>query len=341
MRCRYCRRLSVCAVLGGALLGSRPLCAQELGPTLLSYRAPEGCPGAAEFSGSVRRRSARVRLVDEGAHDRELSISMRKDGDFTIGELRLTERDGSLRQRNVRFTTCAEAVEGLALIAVVSLDPQALLQPEKPATAVALPVPQPPAAPMQAPPKGERGPAVQPSKAQLALGGELSVAFRALPAPALGGALFVDIASGAATGFAPLVRAAISHVQRRGLSSGEAEANFTLSLISVSVCPFRLTGGFLVLRPCAFVSGGALYAWGSDSAGGSDSTNLQQHTRPYGAFGGSLLLFVPVSQTVEIVADLALGATMLRDTFGFDQDQPWKTPALYLSSGLGLRFVFP
>ena len=323
-------------MLGVTLLVASPLCAQDLGPTLLSYRAPEGCPDAADFRRSVQRRSARLRFVEEGAHDRELSIAMRKDGDFTNGELRLTERDGSLRTRNVRFTTCSEAVEGLALIAVVSLDPQALLDPDKPVS-VSVPVAavNPPASETQAPTqRAPVVPAAPSSKTELALGGEFNVAFRALPATALGGSLFVDLASGSEAWFAPLFRAAVSHVQRRGLESGGGEANFTLTLLTLSACPLRLAAGPFALRPCAFASGGALYAWGSQT------TNRQQRTRPYGAVGGSVLLLARISQPLEIVADLALGATLLRDSFGFDPQQPWQTPALYLSSGIGARFVF-
>ena len=334
---RCCRGLSACAVLGVALLGTRRLGAQELGPTLLSYHAPDGCPAVADFQRSVQRRSARVRFVDEGPHDRELSIAMRKDGEFTNGELRLIERDKSQRRRNVRFTTCSEAVEGLALIAVVSLDPQALLQADaaaEPAAVLAPPI-NPPPKQTKPPSKPQSPPEAQRSKVQVALGGEFNLAFRALPAPALGGSLFVDVAARSQSWFSPLFRGAISHVQRRGLESGNAEANFTLTLATVSVCPVRLAAGFFVLRPCAFGSGGALHAWGSET------TNLQRHTRPYGALGGSLFLFAHTSQTVEIVADIAAGASLLRDSFGFDQDQPWKTPALYLSSGVGIRFVFP
>ncbi|HEY0463150.1 MAG TPA: hypothetical protein VGC79_03025, partial [Polyangiaceae bacterium] len=177
------------------LFGSRPLHAEDLGPTLLSYRAPAGCPTVADFQNSVQRRSARVRFVEAGAHDRHLSIVMRKDGEFMRGELRLSERDGSLRQRNVRFTTCSEAVEGLALIAVVSLDPQALLEPDQPQQPARV-TPQP----VHAPPNSEKrdsSAGTRQSKTRLAVGGEFTVAPRALPATAFGGALFVDLASDA------------------------------------------------------------------------------------------------------------------------------------------------
>jgi len=266
---------------------------------------------------------------------------MRQDGDFIRGELRLIERDGSVRVRSVRFTTCAEAVEGLALIAVVSLDPQALLQPAQPAEPAAVatsdPAPAPKPAPAQVPARAKQDspPAAPPSKTRLALGGEFNVAIRALPAPALGGSLFLDVASSSESPLSLLFRAAVSHVERRGLSSDSgAEANFTLTVATLSACPVRLAAGFFALRPCAFVSGGALHAWGSQT------TNRQQRTRPYGALGGSLLLFARVSQAFEIVANLEAGPTLVRDTFGFDQEQPWQTPALYLSSGIGARVVF-
>ena len=334
-RCR--RSLSVCAVLSSVGLGTSKLRAQEIAPTLLSYRAPEGCPEVADFQRSVQRRSAHVRFVDEGSHDRELSIVLRKDGDLTNGELRLIERDGSLRQRSVRFTSCAEAVEGLALITLVSLDPKALLEPEKPAEPAPTPAPVPKVEGprVSAPP---RLVAVAPeSRTEVALGGQFNAAFRALPGSALGGSLFVDVASTSPSWFAPLLRVAIGHVQRRGLSSnetGEAEANFSLTLATMSACPLRVAGGAFTLRPCAFVSGGLLRAWGSNT------TDLEPQSRPYGAWGGSLLAFARASQTTDIVADIAAGPTVFSDRFGFDQELIWKTPALYLSSGVGLRFVF-
>lgn len=343
---RTFRGLSACAVLSVVCFGSRVLRAQALEPTLLSYRAPDGCPDSRDFERSVQRRSTRVRFVEDGAHDRELSIVVRRSGEVTHGELRLVERDGRTSQRNVRFTTCAEAVEGLALIAVVSLDPQALLEAkpapgDAPATATTsepAPPPPPPAQPKPTSKSAVIDPPLatqQTARHRFALGATFNVAPRALPATALGGSLFMDFAFGTESVFAPLFRAAVSHVERRGLPSETgAEGHFTLTLATLLVCPMRLSSGFLTFHPCAFGSGGALYAWGTDT------TNLQQRTRPYGALGGSALLFARATRAIDIVADLALGATLVRDSFGFEQDQPWRTPGLYLSSGIGARFGF-
>jgi len=341
---RTVRGFSTCVVLSVALLNASLLRAQESGPTLLAYRASEGCPAVADFQRSVQRRSTRIHFVEQGPHDRQLSIVMRKDGEATLGELRLVEGDGRASQRSVRFTTCAEAVEGLALIAVVSLDPHALLESND-AQPDAAPAPgteaaTPPTTATKATPKRDPAaqdspPAPQPAKTGVALGAAFNVAPSALPETAFGGSVFVDFALPASSLFAPLFRLALSHVERRGLSSVDGpEANFTLTLATASVCPLRLSGGILEFRPCGFASGGMLHAWGSQT------TNRQQSTRPYGAVGGALLVSLSASQTIDIVADLAVGTTLLRDSFGFEQDQPWQTPALYLSSGIGARFVF-
>ena len=328
--------LTACAVLSTLLVCASELHADELGPTLLSYRAVDGCPEVLEFQRSVQRRSSRIRFVDEGSHDRELSIVLRPEGDFTSGELRLIERDGTLRQRNVRFTTCAEAVEGLALITAVSLDPEALLQPAPTAPVEPTPAPAPtPPAPKPAPRKIQKARPVAPaSTIEAAVGAEFNAAFRALPSTAIGGALFVDVFSTSRSFLAPSFRGALSHVERRGIAEGGSETNFTLTLLTVSACPLRVGDGALVLRPCAFASGGALHAWGSSSE------SPQARTRPYLAWGGSAQVSLRTSQTIEIVADLGIGSTLIRDRFVFEQAQFWKTPALYLSSGLGLRFVF-
>jgi hypothetical protein len=326
------------------LLIGRPSQAQALGPTLLSYRAPDSCPEVAEFQKSVQRRSARVRFVDEGSHERELSIALSKEGDFTIGELRLIERDGSLRQRSVRFSSCTEAVEGLALITVVSLDPQALLQAPPPPEPAAEKPPSP-----LAPPKPANKPAArsnpQPAPPPLpseqrashlegAFGGEFVAGFHQFPQTAFGGALFVDVGAGSPSWFAPLARFAVGHSERRFVPTGDGDANFALTQATLTACPVRLGDQAISVRPCMLTSAGVLRAW---TTAGLDP---QTRTRPAWAWGGSALVFLNVSQTTEIVADIAVSSPLIRDRFEVGQAWSWTTRPLYLSSGVGLRFVF-
>ena len=334
---RLSRGLTAGAALSSTLLLAGRLRAQELGPILLSYRAPANCPEVADFQHSVERRSSHIHFVDEGSHDRELSIVLSKDGDFTTGELRLIERDGGLRQRSVRFTTCAEAVEGLALITAVSLDPQALLQAEPAAAPAPKPVPpkpkSPPVAAWSPPPVARPSVAASPGL-EFGFGGALSGVFQALPALAPGGTLFLDFGSGSQSWFAPLLRGAVSHWERRSLSEPAGNANFALTLGTLSVCPVRLGGSTVVFRPCAFASGGVLHAWGSSAL------DTHAHIREAWSWGGSALLLVKVAQALDIVGDVALGVPLIRERFAIDQAPFWTTPPLYLSSSVGLRFVF-
>ena len=334
MRGSFSRGCAASAALATALLGASAAQSQELAPTLLSYRAPDDCPATEAFQRSVQRRSTRIRFVDEGSHARELSIEITTEGSVTIGELRLTEADGSLRQRSVRFSSCSEAVEGLALITLVSLDPQALL--EAPPVAPPEAPPPPPKPSSAAPPPEKHAPRPPPpaSPVEVALGVQVGGSYRALPELAPTGVLLFDIASRSRSWLSPLLRVSVAHSQVRGVEQGRAEAGFALTQATLSLCPLRASSRSFALRPCLFASGGALHAWGEGT------TNPQARTRPYWAWGGSALAFVRAAEAVDIIADLGLGAPLVRDQYAFEQVPVWKTPALYLSAGIGARFVF-
>ncbi|HEY4106682.1 MAG TPA: hypothetical protein VGM44_22430, partial [Polyangiaceae bacterium] len=252
-----------------------PARAQDLSPTLLVYKAPPECPLVGDFQRSVERRSSRIHFVDEGSHDRELSIFLHKDGEYTVGELRLIERNGSLRQRSVRFGTCAEAVEGLALIATVSLDPQALLEEPKPVpeTGPAAPkaTPQPTPATPRTPERTKAPPAKPPQEegfAQTSIGGEGNVLINVFPKPAFGGSAFVDVASSSRHLFSPSIRGAITFVERLGVDLSSADlpagtkADAKLALFSLLGCPLRIGGNVLIFRPCVALAGGTVYTRG-------------------------------------------------------------------------------
>jgi hypothetical protein len=356
MFARLSRGLAASALLCAVQFGARGARADDQGPTLLAYKAPADCPAVGDFQRSVQRRSTRIRFVDEGSHDRELSIILRKDGDFVVGELRLIEQNGTLRQRSVRFNTCAEAVEGLALIATVSLDPQALLEAPgavspTPSPATATPTPtstppnrQPPARPESIPPTPL--PSIpDPSGIETNVGAEFNVYFRALPEPAFGGGAFMDVGAASRHLFSPLIHAAITHVEQLGFhpttqlppSELNAEANFALTLVTLAGCPLRLGNETLVFRPCATASVGDLRSW-------STQTDLSlARDNWYLSWGGSGMLLLRLGEIAEIVGDAGVGVTPIPYGFRFDMttDVFWTTPRLYISSGLGFRLRLP
>ena len=353
---RLSRGLAASAVLCALLCGARGARAEEQGPTLLAYTAPADCPAVGDFQRSVQRRSTRIHFVDEGSHERELSIYLRKEGDFTIGELRLIEQNGTLRQRSVRFNTCAEAVEGLALIATVSLDPEALLAAPKaptPAPSADTPTPAPTSSPPPSRPLPTRQEPKQPTRSSLStsdlpgleidIGAEFNVYFNALPKPAIGGSAFVDIGAASRHLFSPLIHAAISHVEQLGFrpslpsDSPElgAEANFALTLVTVAGCPLRIGNTTLVFRPCVVGSVGNLRSWTTHAA-----STPSDHF--YASSGGSGTLTLRLGELVEIIGDAGVGVTLQPYTVEFDtSDVIWKTPLLYISTGLGFRLRLP
>lgn len=339
------------------VLGTQHARADALSPTLLAYKAPSDCPAVGDFQRSVQRRSTRIHFVDEGSHERELSIYLRKEGDYTIGELRLIEQNGTLRQRSVRFNTCAEAVEGLALIATVSLDPEALLAPPSPAPSTTTipsavrppPNPPPPTHPethpaaQPRPANPPRPAAPEPSGPETYVGAEPNVYLNALPT-AVGGSVFVDVESASLHLFSPSIHAAISHVERLGYepqveNAGEpdARANFALTLFTLAGCPLRLGRKVLVFRPCLEASGGSLRTWGTRTDTSSTDDNR------YLSWGGSSRLTVRLGELAEIVGDASVGATIFRNKFAFDDpNNPFfTTRPLYISTGLGFRLRLP
>jgi len=351
---RLSRGLAACAVLCACALTAGQAHAEDLHPTLLAYKAPADCPPVGDFQRSVQRRSTRIHFVDEGSHERELWVFLHKEGDFTVGELRLIEQNGSLRQRSVRFTTCAEAVEGLALIATVSLDPEALLSgvhpvpetsPAEPAKTAPPPrkTPRPRA---KAPPLPPPEPPQESSEFEAKVGLEASVLFRALPkAAAFGGTAFGELGSSSRYLIAPVFSLAFTHARRYDIAGDSSDAisraNFALTLFTLSGCPLRIGGNIVVFRPCARVSGGVLRAWGTET------NQPQTATRNYWSWGGAGVLSVRVSELVEIVGDAGVGVNLIRDTFTFgrcaspsDCTQVGKTPPLYISTGLGFRLAW-
>lgn len=343
-----CRGLAVRGALSAALLAARTLHAESGAPILLSYDAPAECPDVAEFERQVGQRSSQIRFVSEGPHARELTVQLRRVRDQLNGELDLIESGGPARRRTMRFRSCVEAVEGLALIAVMSLEPGAggPQQPPEPAERSAPSESEPAASEPSAPPRAAPARATPATRStlvtspkpptssslQLALGAGAEAATE-FSFPALGGTLFLDVQSGSRTWLAPLVRLAVSHWERRAVTAPDStlEAHFAFTLATLSACPVQWDARALVLRPCLNLELGAVHSWASRAS------DVRGASNPFISWGGSLLLLVPLGQLFELYADAGLNANLIRYHFEF-QNQPFlSTPELYVSTGVGFR----
>jgi len=134
----------------------------------------------------------------------------------------------------------------------------------------------------------------------------------------------------------------LSYVQRNGVLGDIADgtADVKLALLTLFGCPLKIGEDPLILRPCAFVSGGALYTHGTSMKVNTATTH------PQISWGGSALLAAHVAEHFEIVGDASVGVNAIRDHFGFTGgadgfSTAWSTPAVYLSTGLGFRLLLP
>jgi hypothetical protein len=309
--------------------------------TRFELRSPAGCGTAEEFVARVQRRSARIRLLPEAPGARSLIVEIQApDAAGALnGTVTVVEPDGATRARKLKAKSCDEAMEGLSLIATVTLDPEALSSDpvERPA-----PTAPPPAAPPAAAPAPVVQPAPLPPRAapaparyRLSLAISASALLEASPQPAFGGSVAIALEARPGEVWSPLLRLSLLHAQRRGLARGAGDANFAFTLPALDVCPLRLGPRSLALRPCGFVSVGLLKVWGTEAF------TREQHQRPSGSAGASLLLAVRLSKAFEIIADMRGGVALLRDEFAFDDVVFFKTRPLLFSAGAGLAGGFP
>jgi hypothetical protein len=334
-------------------LAERSACAQETTTqapktseltTGLVYQAPPECPKEDDFIEQVQRRSARVRFVSDGSALKQLSVVISASPDKVVGKLRLVEPDGTTRVRSLNAPTCREAVDGLALIATVSLDPEALASgpPEQPARP-----PESPPKPQvtKSAPKKKPDLTGQPKKMpreppepewEYAVGAELSSLFASFPQPALGGSLFAGAAWQPKHWFSPLVRATFSYYRTSVSEQPQGDANFSLSVGTVSVCPLRVALAQVgELRPCLFSDTGGLVAWGTHTQA------ARQHTVLYAGVGASAQASLELGEVLEIIVEGGVGHPLVRDEFVFLPDSFFTTPLVYGKGSVGLAILLP
>jgi hypothetical protein len=119
--------------LPGAALALAALCSGSEG----SAEAPEvrahlevvtagGCGSETEITARVGRRSSRIRFVDPGPDVRRARAELRPaSNELFAASLSLWTDDGRELVRRVRPARCADALEALSLVLLVSLDPDA------------------------------------------------------------------------------------------------------------------------------------------------------------------------------------------------------------------------
>lgn len=231
-------------------------------------------------------------------------------------------------------------MEGLSLIATVTLDPEAMMaepvtdEPPDPApTPTVAPTVKPP--PRRAPPPRPAPPPPQSEPFRVSIGISGTALLLAAPEPAFGGALSAAFELNPGFVLSPLWRVSVVHAQARGIPKPVGDAHFAFTVPMLDVCPVRLGPESFGIRPCGYAGFGLLKVWGSGAF------QNEQHVRATGSAGGALWLGWRASETLEIIADGRAGHTFSRDEFGFDRVAFYRMRSLVFSAGVGLAGGFP
>jgi hypothetical protein len=333
------------------LLGAAELLAQpaERAPDVVrasvEFTAPEGCGSRADLIARITRRSERIQFVAEPEPPRKLAVAIAAEGEALVATLELEQPSGRRSSRTLRAATCDEALEAVALVAAVSLDPTASTAPERELPPTPPPAAETPAAPVTQAPASKAVTAPDEQSETLNIGVAAVVLGQASwgPAPSLlpgiGFALAVVLDTG--TPFSPMARASYVHSGGGGFNpeTGTGQAAFELNQGALELCPVRFGSRSAAIFPCPFFTGGRLLAQGSETL------EAETHSRPWWVVGGALLaLFRPVGP-LELQLSGSVGIPLIRDTFQFGPADPehvvHEVPGAVFVLGLGAGAVFP
>ncbi|HET9955796.1 MAG TPA: hypothetical protein VFQ61_14895 [Polyangiaceae bacterium] len=323
---------------------ARAQSAPAIVPFSLQYTAPQGCPTREDFEGAIVRRAPRAHSTIVGAGVTRFNAELVELGPGRVrGSLRVAQPDGAETRRAVDAQSCAQAIDYMALIAALILDPAAQALPTSPSQPL-LPAGEGPSetearvSPEPTPTGAERRleknrtePAASHSKVATTrvragawLGGtrESGVA----PSAPLGMVLGVEASLDRASSWSPSLQASFLYTARAEeemQSSGEA--SFRLIAARLALCPWRSPGP-LRFRACAEFDAGALVV---------DAPQAQN--MPWLAAGPSLQAEVDTGRVLALRLNLGAHGLLHHDRFLSGGDQlVYDVPAVSWHLDLGL-----
>ena len=355
LRGLLCRGL-VC--LGPAIAGTSAAGAVEppapVGVAHLEVQAAPGCATRDELAARVAARSQRIRFADDGAAPTGLRAEIAPGPNGTvIGQLGIVDPNGRRSSRRLSAPSCAEAIDALALIIVIALDPTYSPPPggePGPGTTSAPEIDRrfgdetatirqggPPAGSSA----GDRvpspigSPPPQPTVRRFGIGTAAQLisgpAPRVLPGVAFRAFAAIDRVSL----WSPALRLTAAHAERNGIEETGGIASFALDTLSLDVCLVRLGIEIVNLRGCAAGTAGRL------TATGSFTYSPRSQARPFVGVGGSAIVTLALGPHFELSGTFGAADALIRDAFEFSQQVFHRVSAMTLTVDLGLGLRFP
>lgn len=304
------------------------------------YSAPEGCPSRDEFVAAIEQRLPGWTHVDSGA-EREVSLEIRStDAGFT-GSVSV---DATARPREVAGPRCDSVMRALALVAAVSLDPNAALATE-PTTAPAPPVPEPVTPTPPTPPLASSTAPTPPREASatpsFGFGAGGALLFGPAPSALYGVEAHLELGTPSRD---LLVRLSGARSFTGTVAVGSGEARFDLIQGEIAGCYLPVRSS-VSLATCLITDLGSIQAEGEPS---DSLAETKTSTRLWAASGARLGFDFRIVGPLRVQSSMGVLIPWRTQTYVFDNPQDLENPeVLYEASPialdlrLGLALIFP
>lgn len=301
----------------------------------LRVQAAADCATRDDLAARVAVRSRRIHFVDE-------------DGDFGIeivltgirpngvqGDLVILGRSGQASSRRLVTRSCAEAVDAMALIIAVTLDPMSVTgAPDRTGdSAGESSRPNPAAAETIAASTAPEAPI--PSTRRFGVRMAAQTAWGSAPAVMPGPAIYAMAGIDRASMWSPALVLGAMHLWRSGLDEAGGTASFTLDAASLDLCALRLRLAGLETQACASALAGRL------AASGSETYSPAAVARPFVTAGGAILLDANLGSWIELSVRAGAGWSLARDSYAFSPTTFYRVDALAITTSLGLGVRLP
>ena len=362
------------AVLCGLVLGSGPALCQEPAPATsaaakgpsedsttqlsLSYQTSDDCPDAASLIASFEQRLDQPSLVLRPSRAVVQVQAQAVEGAYRAS-VSILLKGGEVLTRSIEASTCTQAVEAIAFVLAVALDPHApeaivveeqrssedeeasLAKDEAPHSSLPHELEQPNTAGGKPHTLGSGNSAKaalrRPSAAELRreyfgtvfLGPALVAG--ALPELAYGGQASLAVGLAGGGWWSPALRMGVSVFAPVVVEHTLGDARFQFWTTTTELCPSELSWGRFDFRPCGMVD------IGRTSAKGSDTYDPQSSHRLWVSFGVTARLGWTLSKKLRLSAGGNLEFPVTRDGYHFDEFLVFQTPTIAGSWSLGME----
>ncbi len=342
----------------------------------LTLEAEPHCATQATLREQVRARSQRIAFVDDavGAPRMRVAIGGAAAGD-RVAQLSVEWPDGKRSERQLTAASCASAVEALALLVAMTLDPAAF--ESEPAGAAGTESPNAsgeagaagavpatdelasPTAPANTDANADadtahadaassntaaaRGASGHPPTdtphalgiAQLAAGVRAQLLSGVTPPAMPGLGIYARLAMNGSGWWAPALQLQLAYGWVDDLSEAGGDADFSLASGALDLCPLGLQRPPFWAHACFASTFGRLTASGSHT--------YAPHTRHelWASLGGRLLLTLGLFRWAELQGGLGLAAPLQRYRFAFSPEVFHRVPSVGLEGHLGAGLRFP